>query len=233
MPHPYARVALRGVARSSVWAYNIAQRGRPLYARTTRMRATDEYAPTDWIDPRIEIRPSPIHGRGMFAVAPINQSEVVTIWGGTLLLTEEELAAANAADYVWATIGEGLYLARPHDPDREDLTDLINHSCDPNVWMQDEVTLVARRDIPVGQELTIDYAMFEADEDWVAPWKCRCGSELCRGGHSGRAWRRIELQERYGRHFSPFICARIDRLRASMAREHQCTADCRDRSTRP
>ena len=39
-----------------------------------------------------------------------------------------------------------------------------NHSCDPNVWMQDEVTLAARRDIAIGEELTIDYAMIEGDE---------------------------------------------------------------------
>jgi SAM-dependent methyltransferase len=79
--------------------------------------------------------------------------------------------------------------------------------------MQDEVTLVARRDIAVGKELTIDYALFEETEEWVAPWQCRCGSERCRGGHSGRAWRRADLQERYGDHFSPFINVRIQALR--------------------
>jgi hypothetical protein len=30
----------------------------------------------------------------------------------------------------------------------------LNHSCDPNVWMEDEVTLAARRDLGVGEELT-------------------------------------------------------------------------------
>ena len=196
------------------------------------MRAANGYRSTDWIDPRIEIRPSPIHGKGMFAAVPINQGQVVTIWGGTLLLTEQDIPGAHGTEYVWATIGEGLYLARLRDEDQEDLTDLINHSCDPNVWMQDEVTLVARRDIAVGEELTIDYAMFEGDKDWAAPWECHCGSELCRGGHSGQAWRRKELQERYGRHFSPFICERIDRLRASMGGEEQCATNSGDRSTR-
>ena len=80
------------------------------------MRVTKEYRPTDWIDPRIEIRPSPIGGKGMFASAPIKQGEVVTIWGGTLLLTDEDIAGKQAEEwqakgYVWATIGEGLYLA--------------------------------------------------------------------------------------------------------------------------
>jgi len=179
-----------------------------------------KYRPSDWIDPRIEIRPSPIEGRGMFASAPIKQGEVVTVWGGTLLLTEEDIAGERAREwqdrgYVWATIGEGLYLASLPGEGKEDLTNLINHSCDPNVWMHGEVTLVARRDINVGEELTIDYAMFEGDEEWAAPWECRCGSELCRGGHTGRAWRRRELQERYRSRFSPFINERIQRLQAS------------------
>jgi len=53
----------------------------------SEMRETRDYRPTDWIDGRIEIQPSPIHGEGMFAVAPIKQSEIVTIWGGTLILS--------------------------------------------------------------------------------------------------------------------------------------------------
>jgi SAM-dependent methyltransferase len=150
----------------------------------------------------------------MFARAPIQEDEVVTIWGGTLLLTERDIRGWKAHEwwdrgFDWVAVGEGLYLAGRD----EVLDDCINHSYDPNVWMQDQVTLVARRDIAVGDELTIDYALFEETEEWVGPWQCRCGSDLCRGGHSGRAWRRVDLQERYGDHFSPFINARIQVLR--------------------
>ena len=184
------------------------------------MRETTRYRATEWIDPRVEIRQSPIQGKGMFASAPIKQGEVVNIWGGTLLLTEEDIAGDQAKEwrakgYVWATIGEGLYLAALLNEDEEDLTNFINHSCDPNVWMKDEVTLVTRRDIVVGEELTIDYAMGEGTEEWVGPWECRCGSELCRGRYTGSDWRQKELQERYQNHFSPFICERIRRLQAS------------------
>jgi hypothetical protein len=179
------------------------------------MRPAHGYPQTDWIDPRIEVRPSPLHGKGMFAKAAIARGEVVTIWGGTLLLAEEDITGDSAEEwrakgYVWATIGEGLYLAQWLAPGEEDLTDCINHSCDPNVWLLDEVTLAARRDIPVGEELTIDYCLFEGDEDHIPPWMCRCGTALCRGRFTGRDWRRVDLQERYGNHFSPFIKARID-----------------------
>lgn len=181
------------------------------------MRPAHGYPKTDWIDPCIEVRPSPIQGWGMFATAPIRQGEVVTVWGGTLLLTEDNLSGDRARQWqvegwVWASVGEGLYLAARLEPHERDLTDCINHSCDPNVWMSDAVTLSARRDIGVGEELTIDYCLFEGDEDHVPSWTCRCGSSLCRGRFTGRDWRRPDLQERYRGHFSPFINARIEKL---------------------
>lgn len=178
------------------------------------------YRSNDWIDPRIEIRPSPMHGRGMFATAPIGQGEVVAIWGGTHMLTEPDLRkkqALAAQGCSLGTIGEGLYLVDILDAGEEELTNLLNHSCDPNLWMHDEVTLGARRDIAVDEELTLDYAMIEDHEDWVGPFGCQCGSELCRGRFTGKDWRREDIQARYSEHFSPFINERIRRLRAGRA----------------
>src|SRR5205823_12609126 len=80
----------------------------------------------------------------------------------------------------------------------------INHSCDSNVWMDDAFTLSARWPVEAGEELTIDYAMLEAD---VGAWdfECQCGSPVCRGVVTGDDWRRPELQHRYRGHFSPLI----------------------------
>ena len=181
------------------------------------MRPAQEYPQTDWIDARIEVRRSPIHGRGMVATAPIREGEAVMVWGGTLLLTKDDIAGEKfkmwqVEGYVWAAVGEGLYLAGLMGSGAEDLADYINHSCDSNVWMSDAVTLSARWDIGAGEELTIDYCLFEEDEEHVPPWVCRCGSVLCRGRFTGRDWRRVDLQERYRGHFSPFIEARISEL---------------------
>lgn len=40
-----------------------------------------KYRKKSWINPRIEIKSSPLHGKGRFAVAPIKKGEVVVIWG--------------------------------------------------------------------------------------------------------------------------------------------------------
>jgi hypothetical protein len=74
--------------------------------------------------------------------------------------------------------------------------------------MEDEVTLIAMRDIIPGEELAIDYAMY-LPSGWVAPWPCHCGTAQCREKVTGDDWLRPELQECYRGHFSPFIERKI------------------------
>jgi hypothetical protein len=146
----------------------------------------------------------------VFATERIGDGEVVVVWGGTIF-TEEDVRVGRARRGSVSAVDEGVYLAG-RAGDGPDDGDFMNHSCDPSVWMLDEVTLAARRDIEPGEELTADYALWEADEGWVCRWECRCGSSRCRGRVTGQDWRSRELQERYRGHFSPFIERRIDRL---------------------
>lgn len=80
--------------------------------------------------------------------------------------------------------------------------------------MNDEVTIIARDDIEPGEELTLDYAMVEANEDHVAVPECRCSTGLCRRQITGKDWQLPELQERYRNHFLPMINRRIERQRS-------------------
>jgi len=173
------------------------------------------YPSTEWVDPRIEIRLHSIAGRGMFALSPIEEGNRVIVWGGHVFTTAD-VEAGRVAPGSAVYIGEDTFLgALPgqYDRERDDRGDFINHSCDPDVWMQDENTLTARRDIATGEELTMDYAMFEGDENDTKPWICHCGSSLCRHRITGKDWRLPELQRRYEGHFSPFISERIRRLK--------------------
>lgn len=165
----------------------------------------EKYISKSWIDPRIEVRTSSIQGRGMFACEPIRRGEVVVIWGGEVF-SESDLKADKARDRSVVPIGEGLYLGDGYDVP-ESLDEYMNHHCDSNVWMQDEVTLVAKRDIAQGEELTIDYAMWETDPAWQM--ECNCGSPVCRQSITGNDWQLLEVQMRYKGHFSPYVAARI------------------------
>ena len=129
------------------------------------------------------------------------------------MFLKDDIDAGRANKRTLMQIDEGLWLGNRVD---EPLTDdySINHSCDSNMWMKDEVTLIARRDIAAGEEVTMDYAMHFADPNWTMRNTCSCGSPLCRGTITGRDWMLKELQERYRDHFSPLINRRITKLAA-------------------
>ena len=159
---------------------------------------------TSWLSPKLEVRSSPIEGLGLFATRAIDAEEPVAVMGGRVL-TDDEFAGHVATAERWsaAAIDEGLnVLQDPDDP-------LIrgNHSCDPNMWMVDELTLVARRPISRAEEMTVDYALMTVDEGWQVA--CRCARPPCRGTITGTDWRQPDLQVRYRGHFSPFIERRI------------------------
>ncbi len=102
-----------------------------------------------------------------------------------------------------AAIDDGLHVV----PADEDPLARGNHSCDPNLWIVDELTLAARRPISAGEEATVDYAVMTVGEAWSMD--CRCSAPTCRGTITGSDWRRADLQASYRGHFSPFIMRRI------------------------
>ncbi len=166
--------------------------------------AMPPYRATSWLSPKVRVGESPIQGRGLFAVEPFPAGEVVKVLGGVVMDDVEfRRWVAGRERFDALAIEEGLNLILPEG----DPAGLGNHSCDPNTVMADEVTIVARRDIAPGEELTVDYALMTVHEDWSMP--CHCGAASCRGIVTGRDWRRPQLQERYPEQFSPFINRRI------------------------
>ncbi len=149
---------------------------------------------TPWVDPRLTSLPSSLGGMGLFARAPIQTGETLVKWGG-VVFTRAEILAGKANPETIAVLNQDLYLADPIDAL---LTDeyTLNHSCDPNTWMLDAITLIARRPIAPSEEVTADYALWLFEQDWKLN-PCRCGSPLCRGQVTSQDWQRPELQARY------------------------------------
>jgi len=169
--------------------------------------AQSNYLPTTWYAPVLEIRPSSIEGSGMFATRSIHEGEVVVIIGGTVMSDAEfRTFTATVPRFNAIQINEDAHLVDiPTSPGG------MNHSCDANLWMRDEVTVVARREIAAGEEFTQDYALYTTHPDWTMN-PCRCGSPLCRHIVTGSDWQRKDVQKRYKDHFSPFINERIKTL---------------------
>ena len=84
-----------------------------------------------------------------------------------------------------------------------------NHSCEPNAYIcivvegrRRVVQVRARRSIPRGDEITLDYAAMEYE--LASPVECQCGSTQCRGQIVGfRDLPRADKLRRYAEGLAP------------------------------
>ena len=138
---------------------------------------------------RIQVRKSGIHGKGVFALAPLEPGETVIEYKGEVITWKEALRR------------------HPHDPsdpnhtfyfhiDDERVIDgkvngnasrWINHACEPNCEADEvdgRVFIKALRPVAPGEELFYDYGLI-IDERYTPKLKkqfaCHCGAPGCRG----------------------------------------------------
>lgn len=136
----------------------------------------------------IEVRNSPIHGSGVFAVKDIpKDTRIVEYLGEHITKEESEKRAWDQLGKAQETGEAGVYiftLDEEWDIDGNfewNTARLINHSCTPNceTWIEeDQIFVYALRDIKKGTELSFNYG-FEAET--YADHPCRCGSKNCVG----------------------------------------------------
>jgi D-alanine-D-alanine ligase len=77
----------------------------------------------------------------------------------------------------------------------------INHSCDPNAWL-DGLNLTARRCIAAGEQITMDYGTF--CNEALQQFACSCGAPDCRGLIQGTDYLQPFI-DRYGAHVSDYV----------------------------
>ena len=148
---------------------------------------------------------TPPHGFGSRAIAVIPAGTSVATFGGTAL--NHFVFAEYDAERRSRSIQVDTNLIFLGPPTREP-GDSINHSCEPNCGMRNATTIVAMRDIAIGEELTFDYAMSDASS--YDEFDCNCGTSLCRGRVRADDWRLDTLRHKYKGFFSPYIQRKID-----------------------
>src|SRR5207244_3793535 len=123
---------------------------RPGDATSTRLASSTAATGTKWSGWRISPTGTPARWScSRSTVAGIDEGEPVSVMGGRVLTNEEFAAHISGADrWSAAAVDEGINVLQADD----DPLSRGNHSCDPNLWMSDEVTLAARRTIRVGEE---------------------------------------------------------------------------------
>jgi SET domain-containing protein len=134
--------------------------------------------------PRIEVRESRVHGRGVYATKPIPKGARIIEYTGQRVPWEDGPDDENNPH----TFLFGLESGEVINPEiGGNDARWINHCCDPNceaIEEDDRIFIYAMRHIEAGQELFYDYAM-EIDEPITEESKkefaCQCGSSNCRG----------------------------------------------------
>jgi acyl dehydratase len=168
---------------------------------------------SSWISPKARKGdPSGIAGRGLFAVEPLVAGEVVAVKGGHIVDTAALHTLPEHLQNSEIQIAEGLHLVALGDDEYEPVMLFINHSCEPNVGFAGNTVLAAMRDVASGEELTTDYALFDASA--TTPMACSCGTPSCRGTIRGDDWRHPALRARHAGWFSRYLADRHARLRS-------------------
>ena len=139
--------------------------------------------------PLVEARNSKIHGRGVYAIAPIKKgTRVMEYLGDRISHAEADRRYASKAEDDGHTF---LFIASNRTVidagvDGNDAR-FINHSCNPNcetVIENSRVFIDAIRNIKPGEELGYEYQLtWESTDDpaELALYACRCGAKRCRG----------------------------------------------------
>lgn len=139
--------------------------------------------------PLIEVRQSPIHGRGVFALKRIRKSQrIVEYLGERINPAEAESRydddAADHPHVLLFTVDEKTVIDGGVNGNE---AIYINHSCEPNCEAVNDdghIYVEALRMIKPDEELSFDYQLERPGEfqsDWQERYRCRCGSPTCRG----------------------------------------------------
>ena len=158
--------------------------------------------PESYLSPKTAIRPSPIHGRGLFARRAIAKGEIVAIKGGHILDRRGLARVKSRIAVSYIQIADGFFIGAATAAEVKRNKLFINHSCAPNVGIQGQITFVAMRDVRAGEELTYDWAMEENSRERT---RCRCGTPRCRGVLTGQDWKQAALRTKYRRYLSAYL----------------------------
>jgi len=140
---------------------------------------------------KIEVRNSPIHGRGVYAARAIAKGERVMEYRGEIISWKEadERPPSDPNDPHHTFLfslddGKRVIDASQSGNDAR----WINHSCDPNCETEESesgrVYIEALRDIARGEELNYDYCLIieeKLTKKLQRQYLCLCGAAKCRG----------------------------------------------------
>jgi hypothetical protein len=185
-------------------------RGKPPRTATpTRVlakpgRAARPTRPFHWVSPLLRVVDRGGNmGRSLVAAKAIRKGTLVLMMGGHIMSIAQHERLPEPLKCYPTHVSDALLIGRVSLDEPDEPGEFLNHSCDPNCGMQDQLSVVARRHIRAGEVVTIDYAMCMTSP--ILDLACECGEPGCRGRITGDDWKKRALQERYKGLFVGYI----------------------------
>lgn len=119
----------------------------------------------------VEIRPSSIHGKGLFALRSFEPGEVVLHWNLSHAIRNEEVDSLTQEERQYLHPLDQYRSVVVQRPER-----FVNHSCNNNTVVREFCDVAIER-IEPGEEITSDYS----SDGSGASFPCSCGAINCRG----------------------------------------------------
>lgn len=124
------------------------------------------------LSPKVSKFFSPISGNGIKAVKDIKKGEVLIIFEGEVISSQEANKRYDQGFDYMLQIDSQQFLVLEED------SKYVNHSCSPTAaFIHNNAELVALDDLSAGTEITFDYS---ANEDTDFKLNCQCNSPKCR-----------------------------------------------------
>jgi len=125
---------------------------------------------------RVRSAPSSIEGTGVFAAGKIpSRAKIGEVTGEIISIRTARKRARGRCRMCLIDLSD----TRALDCTKGNVLRLLNHSCRSNAFLRifrERVEVYARRDIRVGEEITVDYV----ESPHSGGMKCGCGHKECR-----------------------------------------------------
>ena len=136
-----------------------------------------------WINSDTAVKDNKVHGLCRYATALINKDDVIFVAGGIAINNQE------TTWYKGLLIDKDFVLDLPAGSEYEAY---VNHSCEPNCYIDGQIVFRALRDINADEFITVDYGtFFITKKNPIDP--CNCGSIQCRGKVTGDDYKTLNL----------------------------------------
>lgn len=112
-------------------------------------------------------------GKGLLANECIKRNSLITKITGRPMQFNEAVLLGDKESYPFQ-INLFEYIA----PKQNEIWQYINHSCNPNCGVNENLEIIALRNIKKGEELFYDYSTCMLERHWTM--QCQCSSKNCR-----------------------------------------------------